>query len=112
MPVHQLVITFDTVFQGTLKCGNSDTSWAARSYTIEGPICECNAAFQNSSGDTVCRSCALGFDTCACKVSGTAQLRLVDMGDAWYTLTKPTLLLKQGLLLHLHRTSRILLVAA
>jgi len=80
-------ITIDT--GGVLKCGSNDTSWAVRSYTIEGPMCKCNAAFQNSSGDNVCRSCALGFDygKCACKVSGTARLVLVEMGDAWSVCT-------------------------
>lgn len=65
----------------SLKRGGSDTSWVdSRSYTVDGPVCACNAAFQNPQGDTVCRtgsSCALGFDidTCACKV-GATQLNL------------------------------------
>lgn len=60
----------------SLKCGGSDTSWVNNtSYTVEGPVCGCNAAFQDPQGDTVCRSCALGFDvdTCACKVGHPDQ---------------------------------------
>lgn len=65
----------------SLTCGNSVTSWVSggRSYIIQGPVCGCNAAFQNPQGSTVCRSCVLGFDegTCACKVSHTIQIILL-----------------------------------